>query len=1098
MRYCYIMVSAVTRLQDMAQSFPFSYACTCFPYKHLHNTTNMSIFDTCDARLHTRHRRQSKTNTMTKKIIYTAITLMYMLYSYGANGFFCRKYDFAYTDGLMQSHISNAQQDKNGFMWFATWNGLIRYDGYRFHTFKPIQCSDGTICSNRIYNIKMSGTGNIWCVSSDNRLFSFNTSTCKFCDIQKLIPAVTGKKVKVLTPLKNGTTWVTFKDFSCIRLNDSRPEGRYTYLGAGSRSLHGCKEIYAIYMDESGNEWILTDKGAINTTKDVFVGGAFRYVHSIGKYTFLVRKDGGIAVINNKGKTISRRITGGTLAVGYAVVAGSRLVMATDRGIYSMDAVTLHITCHSTKPAVYLFKDSRNRIWGFGNDNMVSMIADIKGRQVKYLTATYSPDNGLMKNPQLIMEDGERHVILKPRNGVLSYYDENRGTLEECLFYKDNATERYAPNDIKKFLVDKDRNLWVFHSGGADCISFAPSHFEHMKNLYGQETRAMAADGMGRYWITDRTNCIAISDKDMRRKVYMRRDGTTCSSHTSFSAMPIYCIKESPRRDIWVGTKGEGVYLLEPRDRKRASYNVSHLRHTQGKACSLQSDSIYDIAFISSKVYMGSYGNGLSAGTRTAGGWMFEKIKNQPQGMKVRRIVDAGNGVLLLATADGLVTADLRDCRQPRFYVNRYRSETWGLKGNDIMSIVKCGKSYYACVFGSGISRIDSKNILCNDIHFTNFAIPSSGTADQIKTAVADGNRIWMVSERGMTCFSTDTGLYHTYTGDSFTGDFNFSEAAPIIANERIVFGTSEGIVAFRSRDIEAHGSAKTVSVTGIQYQNDMTTHPLNNPTEITITPDRRSFSLYISSFEYGTRRPGRFRYRLCGYDNGWNYTQDSHPAAIYSNLPAGRHNLIIETTDSNGHWNGPGHKVEIYVVPMFTETVWFRLIMALTVAGMVAAMLFAIAYFKKMRNIIQKKYSLLMTVDKINNSTETAETEKGTMTDDDKDRKFIEESAAFFNKNIDNPRLVIEDFARHLGMSRTAYYNKMKQITGLSPVDFIKQMRIRKALKLLDEGRLSITDIAYSVGFADPKYFSRCFKAEMDMTPTQYIDSRKKKNNAT
>ena len=61
-----------------------------------------------------------------------------------------------------------------------------------------------------------------------------------------------------------------------------------------------------------------------------------------------------------------------------------------------------------------------------------------------------------------------------------------------------------------------------------------------------------------------------------------------------------------------------------------------------------------------------------------------------------------------------------------------------------------------------------------------------------------------------------------------------------------------------------------------------------------------------------------------------------------------------------------------------------------------------------------------------------------------------------------------------------------------LSPVDFIKQMRIKKALKLLDEGGLSIAEVAYRVGFSDPKYFSRCFKAEMNITPSQYIESRK------
>lgn len=86
-----------------------------------------------------------------------------------------------------------------------------------------------------------------------------------------------------------------------------------------------------------------------------------------------------------------------------------------------------------------------------------------------------------------------------------------------------------------------------------------------------------------------------------------------------------------------------------------------------------------------------------------------------------------------------------------------------------------------------------------------------------------------------------------------------------------------------------------------------------------------------------------------------------------------------------------------------------------------------------------------------------------------------------------------IDDFARHLGMSRTSYYHRMKELTGLSPVEFIKQIRIKKALRLLKNDQLSITEVAYEVGFSDPKYFSRCFKAEMGMAPSAYMHKSEK-----
>ena len=150
----------------------------------------------------------------------------------------------------------------------------------------------------------------------------------------------------------------------------------------------------------------------------------------------------------------------------------------------------------------------------------------------------------------------------------------------------------------------------------------------------------------------------------------------------------------------------------------------------------------------------------------------------------------------------------------------------------------------------------------------------------------------------------------------------------------------------------------------------------------------------------------------------------------------------------------------------------------------------FAVYRFRRMRDEIHRKYSLLMSVDNIS-STHTPEhlAEARVGSREEKERRFLDDTAEFIAASIDNPELVVEDLARTAGMSRTAYYTRLKQLTGLTPVEFIRQMRIKKALKLLEEGQLSVTEVAYGVGFSDPKYFSRCFKAEMGMTPSQYVE---------
>ncbi len=161
-----------------------------------------------------------------------------------------------------------------------------------------------------------------------------------------------------------------------------------------------------------------------------------------------------------------------------------------------------------------------------------------------------------------------------------------------------------------------------------------------------------------------------------------------------------------------------------------------------------------------------------------------------------------------------------------------------------------------------------------------------------------------------------------------------------------------------------------------------------------------------------------------------------------------------------------------------------FRLVIFLSLA-VFFLLAYASAYYRRMRNLIQKKFTLLMTADEYSGYIRLERNKDTEIADDD--RRFLERSFQFLNDNIGNQQFMVEDLARHLNMSRTSYYNRMKRLTGLSPVDFIKQMRIKKALKLMGDSQLSITDIAYLVGFSDSKYFSKCFKAEMGVTPSQY-----------
>lgn len=103
-------------------------------------------------------------------------------------------------------------------------------------------------------------------------------------------------------------------------------------------------------------------------------------------------------------------------------------------------------------------------------------------------------------------------------------------------------------------------------------------------------------------------------------------------------------------------------------------------------------------------------------------------------------------------------------------------------------------------------------------------------------------------------------------------------------------------------------------------------------------------------------------------------------------------------------------------------------------------------------------------------------------------DEKFLESAVAVIEEHLSEPDFDLDMFSGKLNMSKSSLYRKIKSLTQLSPVEFTKNIRLKHACQMLKNQQGNISDIAYSVGFADPKYFTSCFKAEFGMTPTEYL----------
>lgn len=135
----------------------------------------------------------------------------------------------------------------------------------------------------------------------------------------------------------------------------------------------------------------------------------------------------------------------------------------------------------------------------------------------------------------------------------------------------------------------------------------------------------------------------------------------------------------------------------------------------------------------------------------------------------------------------------------------------------------------------------------------------------------------------------------------------------------------------------------------------------------------------------------------------------------------------------------------------------------------------------QKIRNLLQLKLNIRNAL----NTKLTIEPKDISITS--LDNKFMEQALNLIEENMSNSNFTVEEFSRTMGISRMQLYKKLVSLTGKTPIEFIRILRLKRAAKLLHKSQLTIAEIAYQVGFNDPKNFSKQFKTEFKILPSKY-----------
>ena len=380
-----------------------------------------------------------------------------------------------------------------------------------------------------------------------------------------------------------------------------------------------------------------------------------------------------------------------------------------------------------------------------------------------------------------------------------------------------------------------------------------------------------------------------------------------------------------------------------------------------------------------------------------------------------------------------------------------------------------------------------------------------------------DGD-LWVIRESTINRLRSGTGIVEQFGPNDLDNRTEFTEAPPTInADGRICLATMGGYVSFQPSDIQKDYSAPCIVFTRVQYHGSNDFQPILNTTQLEIDPHQRSLTINFAALDYADNYLMQYAYRLEGEDDNWNYIGNT-PHISFSDLSPGKHVLVVRSTNSDGIWTNNNTRLTLYVLPMWWERLWVQLLALLLVIGLAtAAVLRYLSHRRHTKEREQRLENIMRQYRELQESVATPETnpEPSDITPQtsdishssshpltsspshhyhleepkivDEDDEMMNRLMQFIESRIDDDQLKIEEMAEAVGMSRSVFFVKIKSLVGMAPIDFLRHLRMERARQLVGGSTMNVSQIAYSVGFTDPKYFTRCFKKETGYTPTEF-----------
>jgi ligand-binding sensor domain-containing protein/signal transduction histidine kinase len=766
-------------------------------------------------------------------------------------------------DGLSQNVVLAIAQDRRGFMWFGTEDGLNKYDGYQFTIYKHDPDDAGTLSDDYVSVIYEDREGVLWIGTRNglNRLDGSSGAFVRYQHERDDEQSIGGTWVVSLYEDREGALWIGTDDGGLDRFD--RATGTFAHYRHDPDDPASLSDdsVGAIYEDREGALWVGTDAGLDLLDR------------STGTFTHFQNRTGDLRSLSGDQVSAIVEDREGALWVGTEDGGLNRFDRSSRRfSRYRQDDADPQSLAHNRVKAI--FADSVGRLW-IGTQNGLDLYDPDRDQFIHY---RHDPGdlNSLSSNAVWsIYEDRTGVLWFGTYGGALSKY--NRTSNQFALYqHKPDPASSLSDNMIWAIHEDRSGVLWVgTFNGGLNRLDRESRQLDVFRHdpadpgsLSSDDVRAILEDHTGALWVGTGGGLDRL-DRESGTFAHYRHDA---DDPTSLSENRVSVLLADRLGNLWVGTRTAGLNRFD-----RDTETFVRYQHDEDDPGSLSDDRVWALYEDSAgKLWVGTLG-----------------------------------GVNVLDPDTGEFVRYLNDPDDPL-----------SLSNDAVFSFYEDAEgAMWVGTWGSGLDRFDAETRAF--AHYTE----EDGLANNVIYGIEADRQgeLWMSTNKGLSRFDPRTETFHNYDARDGLQDNEFNVGAHFASpGGELFFGGIRGFNAYYPEQVTGNPHVPPVVVTAFSKLNQVVRRDLAPDERIELSYSDSFISFEFAALDYTAPDKNQYAYILEGQDEDWVYA-GTRRHVDYTNLHGGDYVFRVKGSNNDGVWNEEGVTVHLTVTPPFWEMWWFR-----------------------------------------------------------------------------------------------------------------------------------------------------------------------------